>query len=74
MLPAGGSADGSYNVKNPAGDFLQKETNSDVARQVSQARVRRVKEDESNERKRKEAAGEDVPDVSFHLHSGHRLR
>jgi actin-related protein 8 len=50
-------------VKNPAGDFLQKETNSDVARQVSQARVRRAKEDESNERKRKEAAGEEVPEV-----------
>lgn len=47
---------GLYNVKNPAGDFLQKESNIEVRRQVILAR--RAKEKEEKE---KEAADNNEP-------------
>jgi len=49
-----------YNVKNPAGYFGTKEHNNEVARQISLARAKRMKEDEEEERKRKEELAEPV--------------
>ncbi|WVQ78037.1 hypothetical protein IAT38_000118 [Cryptococcus sp. DSM 104549] len=38
---------GTYNVKIPAGDYLQKERNVDVARQMSLARAKKAAEEEA---------------------------
>lgn len=37
--------DSRYNVKNPAGDYLQKESNVEVVRQLSQAKLKRKREE-----------------------------
>lgn len=39
---------GTYNVKIPAGDYLQKERNADVARQMSLDRAKRGEEELSS--------------------------
>ncbi|TYJ51189.1 hypothetical protein B9479_008256 [Cryptococcus floricola] len=41
---------GTYNVKIPAGDYLQKETNVDVATQISVERAKRAQEEEKAQR------------------------
>lgn len=57
---------GLYNVKNPAGDFLQKESNIEVRRQVILARRAKEKEEaeadkEKDEKGRVEGEGEATP-------------
>lgn len=52
-----------YNIKNPAGDFAQRESNVEVVRQLSQARVKAEKAAAEEERARRAEAGEVVTDV-----------
>ncbi|EIW69617.1 hypothetical protein TREMEDRAFT_62486 [Tremella mesenterica DSM 1558] len=55
---------GMYNVKNPAGEYVQREINLDVARQVSQARKRRKKAEEEEEKQRLQAEGQPLAAVN----------
>ncbi|WVQ70170.1 uncharacterized protein L199_008395 [Kwoniella botswanensis] len=55
---------GMYNIKIPAGDYLQKERNVDVARQISVARAKQEKVDIEEEKQRKIAEGVEVPEVN----------
>ena len=60
------SADFRFNIKNPAGDYVQHERNLEVFRQTSQAKAKREKEMLAEE-KLKAASQEgapEVPDVS----------
>lgn len=43
-------ANSSYNIKNPAGDFMMKESNVEVIRQVAQAKHKAEKEAEEKEK------------------------
>jgi len=55
-----------FNIKNPAGDYVQHERNLEVFRQISQAKAKKEKEAAAEE-KLKAASEEgalDVPDVS----------
>ena len=59
-------ADIRFNIKNPAGDYVQHERNLEVFRQTSQAKAKREKEILAEE-KMKAATQEgapEVPDVS----------
>ncbi|WVW83184.1 hypothetical protein I302_105202 [Kwoniella bestiolae CBS 10118] len=55
---------GMYNIKIPAGDYLQKERNIDVARQLSVARAKQEKAEIEEERHRKMAEGVEVSEVN----------
>lgn len=57
-------ADCRYNIKNPAGDYLAKESNVEVVRQISQLKVKRRKESTEAERQRLIAEGQELPEVS----------
>jgi len=60
------TADIRFNIKNPAGDYVQHERNLEVFRQTSQAKAKREKELLAEE-KMKAASQEgapEVPDVS----------
>ena len=54
----------SYNIKNPAGDFLQRDSNVEVIRQVSQAKAKREKLEAEAESKRLTQESGDVPEVN----------
>lgn len=56
--------DGRYNIKNPAGDFVQRESNVDVVRQVSLARVAMQKTQREEEKQRLAAEETGVEEVS----------
>lgn len=45
-------------MKNPAGDFLGRESNVDVIRQISQAKAKREKEEADTQRARLIEEGE----------------
>lgn len=49
-----------YNIKNPAGDFAQKDSNVEVFRQVSLARKRAEKQAAEEARQKAAEAGETV--------------
>ncbi|WVQ98665.1 hypothetical protein IAU59_005796 [Kwoniella sp. CBS 9459] len=53
---------GMYNIKIPAGDFLTKERNLDVIRQLSQAKAKQEKADVEAEKERLAAEGGEVPE------------
>jgi hypothetical protein len=55
-----------FNIKNPAGDYVQHERNLEVFRQISQAKAKREKEAIQEEKMRAatEEGAPDVPDVS----------
>ncbi len=55
----------SFNIKNPAGDYVQRDSNVEVARQVSQAKARREKQEAEAERQKSQQEGSGVPSVSI---------
>ena len=52
-----------FNIKNPAGDYLQRELNLDVVRQVSLAKVRQEKAATEAEKQKLEEEGKPADDV-----------
>ncbi|WWC61199.1 uncharacterized protein I303_103779 [Kwoniella dejecticola CBS 10117] len=54
---------GTYNIKIPAGDYLQKERNLDVARQMSLARAKQEKADSEAEREKRLAEGQEPEEI-----------
>ncbi|WWC90112.1 uncharacterized protein L201_005045 [Kwoniella dendrophila CBS 6074] len=55
---------GMYNIKIPAGDYLQKERNIDVARQMSLAKLKKEKTDLEEEKQKQLAEGLEVAEVN----------
>lgn len=55
-----------FNIKNPAGDYVQHERNLEVFRQMSQAKAKREKETLAEEKLKaaSEEGAPEVPDVS----------
>ncbi|WWC69531.1 uncharacterized protein I206_103473 [Kwoniella pini CBS 10737] len=54
---------GTYNIKIPAGDYLQKERNVDVARQMSLARAKQEKAEIDAAKEKQLAEGQDPEEV-----------
>nr|ODN81213.1 nuclear protein [Cryptococcus depauperatus CBS 7841] len=63
---------GTLNVRNPAGSYLQKETNVDVARQMSLERAKREGEAEKSQRETKDEAPENALSKILIIHPGSR--
>ncbi|WRT67065.1 uncharacterized protein IL334_004031 [Kwoniella shivajii] len=55
---------GMYNIKIPAGDYLQKERNIDVARNLSVAKGKQEKIDAEEERQQQIAEGNEIPEIN----------
>lgn len=51
----------TVNIKNPAGDFMQRDNNVDVTRQVALQKKNKRKAEAELEKQRMEAEGQEVP-------------